>query len=267
LPGNFKLRHDAHYVEALTGRGLGEPIGRMIALDRLAPNPDQPRVDVGDLEELISSIREKGVLEPLLVRPSDVGGRFMIISGERRYRAAIAAGLKDVPCIEMDVDDRTVAEIALIENLQRKDLTPFEEADGLRALVDRFGYTHDQIARQIGKSRSSITEALSLAGMPSDIREQCRRADITSKSMLLQVIRQPSDDEMLAFIDSVQSRGLNREEARKLKGGKQEKTAGFTYRYSQPSGSWSMAMKFRKAKVSKSELKDCLREAIDSLDE
>jgi ParB family chromosome partitioning protein len=260
------LRHDAHYVEVLTGKGLGEPIGRMISLDKLAPNPEQPRSEMGDLSELIASIKEKGVLEPLLVRPSDVGGRFMIISGERRYRASIEAGLKEVPCIEMDVDDRAVAEIALIENLQRKDLTPFEEADGFRALVDRFGYTHDQIARHIGKSRPSITEALSLSTMPQNVREECRRADISSKSMLLQVVRQPTEEEMLDFISSVSSRGLNREEARQLRGGKSERAAGFTYRYSDSSGSWSLAIKFKKSKVSKSELRETLSEVIESLD-
>src|SRR5262247_3580217 len=134
------MRHDRHYVEELSSRGA--TIGRMIALDRLEPNPLQPRVDLGDLEELIASIREKGVLEPLLVRPSQVGGRYMIISGERRYRAAKEAGLREVPCIEMLVDDKGVAEIALIENLQRKDLTPFEESDGLQILVERYGYKH-----------------------------------------------------------------------------------------------------------------------------
>src|SRR5262249_4459245 len=148
----------------------GAPVGRMISIERLEPNPQQPRVEIGDLGELVASVRERGILEPLLVRPSDVGGRFMIISGERRYRAAREAGLREIPCIEMDVDDRAVAEIALIENLQRKDLTPFEEADGLRMLVDRFGYTHEEIARKIGKARSSITEALAIGAIPPDIR-------------------------------------------------------------------------------------------------
>src|SRR4030095_12921797 len=155
----------------------------MIPIEKLAPNPGQPRVEIGDLSELVSSIQSKGVLEPLLVRPSDVGGRLMIISGERRYRASLEAGLTELPCIELDVDERDVAEISLIENLQRKDLTAFEEADGLQALAVRFGYTHEQIAKKIGKARSSITESLSLAGLPTDIRDLCRRADITAKSM------------------------------------------------------------------------------------
>src|SRR5919112_1300942 len=137
------MRHDAHYVEELA-QHRPTPVGRMIALDKLDPNPDQPRVEIGDLEDLTASIREKGVLEPLLVKPSRLGGRWMIIAGERRWRAAREAGVREVPCIEMDVDDRAVAEIALIENMQRKDLTAWEEADGLHALCQRFGYTHEE---------------------------------------------------------------------------------------------------------------------------
>src|SRR5918912_1847604 len=190
LPTGLRMRHDAHYVEEL-GQHRPTPVGRMIALDKLDPNPEQPRVEIGDLAELTASIKEKGVLEPLLVRPSRLSGRWMIIAGERRWRAATAAGLREVPCVEMDVDEEVVAEIALIENMQRKDLTPWEEADGLAALCQRFGYTHEDVARKIGKSRSTVTEALALASIPEEIREECRRADINVKSMLLQIVRQP----------------------------------------------------------------------------
>ncbi len=105
----------------------------------------------------------------------------MIIAGERRFSAATAAGLTEVPCVEMEVDDNTVAEIALIENMQRKDLTVWEEADGLVALCERFGYTHDDVARKLGKSRSSVTEALSIAAIPADVRALCRDAGISSQ--------------------------------------------------------------------------------------
>src|SRR6059058_970517 len=175
------MRHDAHYVEELSQHAPAT-VGRMIDLDKIDPNPEQPRTDIGDLTELTASISEKGVLEPLLVKPSRLTGRWMIIAGERRWRAATAAGLKEVPCIEMEIDDRAVAEIALIENMQRKDLTPWEEADGLLALTEKFGYTHEEVARKVGKSRPTVTEALSIATLPEQIREQCRRADIASKS-------------------------------------------------------------------------------------
>jgi len=266
LPNNFKLRHDAHYVEQLTSRSAGAPVGRMIPIDKLVPNPNQPRVEIGDLSELISSIREKGVLEPLLVRPSEVG-RFMIISGERRYRASMEVGLNELPCIEMDVDDRAVAEISLIENLQRKDLTPFEEADGLQALAEKFGYTHEEIAKKIGKSRTSITEALSLASIPTDIREQCRRADIGSKSMLLQIVRQPSLGEMRQFVEKIKEGGLTRDEARKARQGKAKKAASFVYRFNAKNQSFALTLKFRKSQASRDDIRAALTDALSHLDE
>src|ERR687894_1438298 len=207
------MRHDAHYVEELAGP-RSSSVGRLIALELLDPNPEQPRVEIGDLTDLTASIKEKGVLEPLLVKPSRLGGRWMIIAGERRWRAAREAGVREVPCIEMDVDDRAVAEIALIENMQRKDLTPWEEADGLRALCERFGYTHEEVARKVGKSRSSVTEALSISTIPEDVRERCRRADISAKTLLLEIVRQPDEESMRQLAEEITLRGMTRDDAR-----------------------------------------------------
>ncbi len=213
LPTEVRMRHDIHYVEELAGQRPA-PVGRLIGVDQLDPNPLQPRVEIGDLTELSLSIRDNGVLEPLLVRPSRSSGRWMIIAGERRWRAATLAGLREVPCIEMDVDDRAVAEIALIENMQRKDLTTWEEADGLAALCTRFGYTHEEVARKVGKSRTTVPESLSIAALPLEVKEQCRRADISAKSLLLQIVRQPDDQSMQTMIDEIVKRGLKRDEAR-----------------------------------------------------
>jgi len=265
LPENFKLRHDSHYVELLTGRSGGAPVGRMIPIDKLEPNPLQPRVEIGDLTEMVLSISEKGVLEPLLVRPSDVGGRFMIISGERRYRASLEVGLTELPCIEMDVDDRAVAEISLIENLQRKDLTPFEEADGLVALAKRFGYKHEEIAKKLGKARTSVTETISIANIPPDVRDLCRRADISAKSMLLQIARQPTDDEMREFVYKIGSAGLTRDQARDIRQGKPQKEGNFAYQYEDPSKNWSLTIKFRKPDASPDEIHDALKATLTSL--
>lgn len=258
------MRHDRHYVEELSAH-RGTPIGRMISIDRLEPNPKQPRIEFGDLSELIASIREKGVLEPLLVRPSDVGGRFMIIAGERRYRAAREVGLKELPCIEMEVDDRAVAEIALIENLQRKDLTAFEEAEGLLALVDRFGYTHEDIAKKIGKSRSSVTEALSIAGLPNDIKEECRRADITSKSLLLQVVRQPGADSMRDMLKRISQQGLTRDEARKSRLKPKSKKIPYVFRHADVDRGCTIEVRFRRANVEAREVVAALTGAIEQL--
>jgi ParB family chromosome partitioning protein len=270
LPSGLSMRHDAHYVEELA-QHRPTPVGRMIALDKLDPNPDQPRVEIGDLEELTSSIKEKGVLEPLLVKPSKLGGRWMIIAGERRWRAAREAGIREVPCIEMDVDERAVAEIALIENMQRKDLTPWEEADGLRALCERFGYTHEEAARKVGKSRSTITEALSISTLPEEIRQRCRRADINSKSLLLEIVRQPDDESMLKITDEIVLKGMTREDARasrRVQGaisvGKTPKP--YIFRYKSVNKEFKLELRFRRLNVECEDVVEALQEAIRKIE-
>jgi ParB family transcriptional regulator, chromosome partitioning protein len=194
------MRHDAHFVEQLV-RADELPVGRRIPIHLIEANPDQPRSAMGDLEELTRSIASRGVLEPILVRTRD-DGHYTIISGERRYRAALEAGLAEIPCIEMEVTDSELLEIALVENLQRKDLTPFEEADGYRSLKERYGYTHEQIAEAVGKSRVTVTEALAIGRLPEAVKEECRRADIASKSFLLELGRLGSEETMLEAVRS-----------------------------------------------------------------
>jgi len=208
------MRHDEHFVDQLTAPPT-QAIGRMIEISSLEPNPQQPRRDIGDLTDLVASIKEKGVLEPILVRR--LGDQFQIIAGERRFHAARAAGLTQVPCIELEVDERGVLEISLIENLQRRDLDPFEEGDAIRELCDRFKYTHDKIAQKLGKSRTSVTEILSISGIPLEMREICRRADISSKSLLVEIARQPTPEMMSEFLDRIASERMTREDARRLR--------------------------------------------------
>jgi len=268
LPAGLSMRHDAHYVEELT-QTKATHVGRLIPIDKLDPNPDQPRTDPGDLTELTASIREKGVLEPLLVKPT-IMGRWMIIAGERRWRAATQAGLEEVPCIEMDVDESGVAEIALIENMQRKDLTPWEEADGLRALCERFGYTHEDVARKVGKSRSTVTEALSIASIPEPIREICRESEITSKSLLLQIVRQPDDESMRTMAEQIASEGLTRDGARKARKAFIDPTGAsepFVYRYESPGREFKVEVKFKKPNISAEELFEALNAAAQNIDE
>ena len=268
LPTGLSMRHDAHYVEELTQQSSTTHVGRLIPIDKLDPNPDQPRTEIGDLTELTASISEKGVLEPLLVKPTL--GRWMIIAGERRWRAATAAGLTELPCIEMDVDESAVAEIALIENMQRKDLTPWEEADGLRALCERFGYTHEDVARKVGKSRSTVTEALSIASIPKEIREVCRASDITSKSLLLQIVRQPDDESMRTMAEQIASEGLTRDGARKARRAFVDPTGAsepYVYRYEAPGREFRVEVKFKKANISAEELFDALNAAAQNIDE
>lgn len=265
------MRHDAHYVEELASQSP-TTIGRLIAVEALDPNPEQPRVEIGDLTELTTSVKEKGVLEPLLVKPTQQKGRWMIIAGERRWRAACAAGLREVPCIEMDVDEAAVAEIALIENMQRKDLTPWEEADGLAALCQRYGYTHEDVSKKVGKSRSTVTEAISLATIPEEIREECRRADINVKSLLLQIVRQPDTGSMREIINALANRDFTRDEARalireqKFKDGRTEVAKPFIFKYHLPSPNVKVEVRFRKSEVEKSEIIDALKSLVRELE-
>ena len=212
LPSGVKMRHDAHYVEEFA-KTPSRSVGKIIPISQIAPNPNQPRVEIGDLTELSSSIKEKGVLEPLLVKPNG-DGTWMIIAGERRWRASNLAGLREVPCIELDIDEKSIAEIALIENLQRKDLSVWEEADGLAALSSRYGYTHEEIAKKIGKSRTTVTESFAIAGLPHPIREKCRQKDITAKSTLLEIARQFDEKAMHEFLNILEQKGSNREKVR-----------------------------------------------------
>ncbi len=212
LPTGVRMRHDSHYVEDLAGPNRS--VGRKIPINLIQPNPDQPRSEIGDLTELSGSIKEKGILEPILVKPDSKSGTWMIIAGERRWRAANLAGLEEVPCIELDIDEKDVAEIALIENLQRKDLTIWEEVDGYAYLIEKFGYTHEEIAKKIGKSRTTITESLSIAGLPESIRTKCRRVSITAKSALLEIARQFDEKAMHEFLDNTINKPVNRETAR-----------------------------------------------------
>ena len=216
LPETSRMRHDPHFVDQLF-KGEEISIGRKIALNLIEANPDQPRSMLGDLGDLKASIEARGVLEPILVRPRD-DGRFTIISGERRFRAALEAGLSEIPCIVFDVTDAEVLEIALIENLQRKDLSPLEEADGYLTLQEKHGYTHEQIARAVWKSRVTITETLSLARLPLRVKDECRRADIRSKSFLLEVGRLPTEPAMLEAIAAFEAgEGVGRDSVRDVR--------------------------------------------------
>jgi len=221
---------------------------------------------MGDLSELMASIAEKGIIEPLVVRQRR--GRFQIVAGERRYQAAGQVGLREVPVVIRDVDDAELIEIALVENLQRKDLSPFEEAEALHTLVKDHGFKHEELARRLGKSRTSVTESLSLNAMPEEVRELCRLADITPKSLLLQVVRQSDTKKMIALVEQL-ARGTEpatREQARaaaaKTKKGRPK---AFTFRYVPPAKTFNLSLKFRKSRVDRDEIITALSEIIEEL--
>ena len=269
LPERATMRHDAHFVEELTRRS-GRHIGTMLPLEAIEPNAEQPRTQLGNIEELAASVREKGVLEPILVR--QIGpNRYQIISGERRFRAATLAGLDEIPAIELDVDDREQLEIALIENIQRKDLTPFEEAEGLLILQQKFDYTHEKISQVIGKSRTTVTETLLINEIPDRIRAMCREAGISNKSILVQVARAGSEEAMEQVVRAFAAGELSREELRRQTATKPEpKKAGrpknYVFQVNDKSLPFSLNMSFRKPNVEKSEVIDALRQLLARLE-
>ena len=150
-------------------------------INEITPNKEQPRktFDETALEELADSIRQHGVLQPLLVRPLTSGG-YQLVAGERRWRASRLAELKEVPVIIKELSDTEAMEIAIIENLQREDLNPIEEAEGLQALIDKCGYPQEQVATSVGKSRPAITNALRLLKLPEEVREMAKDGTISA---------------------------------------------------------------------------------------
>ena len=268
LPVTLKMRHDAHYVESLTSYS-GAAVGRMIPVEQIRPNPEQPRKALGDLRELTESVREKGVLEPLLVRFVPREDCYYIISGERRYHASRAAGLREVPCIEKMADDAETLEIALIENLQRKDLTPFEEADGLQRLAEQFDYTHDDVAKKLGKSRTSVTETLVLRHIPEDLRKKCIEQGILAKSMLVQIAKQPTEKRMYEMFARISQGGLSRQDVRREQAeGKEgpQKPQPFVFHYEPENQAFRFRLQFKKSHVSREELIRTLREILGQLE-
>jgi ParB family chromosome partitioning protein len=255
------MRHDQHYVEALAA-SAGEPVGRMVAIDLLDPNPNQPRQVMGDLSELMASVTEKGIIEPLVVRQRL--GRYQIIAGERRYHAAVQVGLREVPVTIREVDDGEVMELALVENLQRKDLTAFEEAEALLQLQQKCGHTHEDLARKLGKSRTAITESLSLASMPDEVRSLCRLADISAKSTLLQIVRQADTKKMLALVEKLAGQGVAtrravRDETAKAKPGRPK---AYVFAFRPLTKAFDLRLSFRKTKVEPAEIIEALENII-----
>lgn len=274
LPTGVQMRHDSHYVDAIAASS--RTIGKTIQIHLIAPNPEQPRREIGDLTELSNSIREKGVLEPLLVKPDPRTGTYMIIAGERRWRASRLAGLNEVPCIELDLDEKGVAEIALIENLQRKDLTIWEEADGLAALKEKFGYTQDEIAQKISKGRSAVNELMTIASLPQEIRLKCHQAKITSKTTLLEIARQFDEPAMFETVDRIATGRPGRSKLAKVQRPENGPATGGngspgdsklgTFKYSSPDNQFKVEIRFSKpSSHSKQNVLRALKQAFEEV--
>jgi ParB family chromosome partitioning protein len=166
-------------LEALLGPGPAEEV-REIPLTDIEPSPYQARgrMDPGRMEELVASIREHGLLQPVLVRPK--GERYELVAGERRWRAAREAGLEKIPALVRTLDDRQALEIGLVENLQREDLNPLEEARAYRRMMEELGYTQEEVARRVGKSRAAVANALRLLALEEEIQRWIEEGKLTA---------------------------------------------------------------------------------------
>jgi ParB family chromosome partitioning protein len=279
LPSHRRMRHDRHFVDELAQRA-GEGIGRMVRITTITSNQDQPRSNLGNLDDLQSSIHTHGVLEPLLVRRIE-GGKYELVSGERRFHAAMAVGLTEVPCIELTVNDQQALEIALIENLQRKDLTAFEEADGYFTLIEKYDYTHQQVGEAVGRSRVTVTESLSLLQIPKPIRDLCRHADINAKGVLLEIAKAGDHAAMEQLVQEIVEERLDRAAVRRRRAVLTDPTTDadrsedtrnlpsrpFMIRFRNPERSYSMSLSFRtETEPEPRQVIEALKEIIQELE-
>jgi len=230
----------------------------MVRITAISSNQDQPRSNLGNLDDLQSSIDTHGILEPLLVRRLE-GGKYELVSGERRFHAAMAVGLTEVPCIELTVNDQQALEIALIENLQRKDLTAFEEAEGYFTLIEKYDYTHQLVGEAVGRSRVTVTESLSLLQIPKPIRDLCRHADINAKGILLEIAKAGDHVAMEQLVQEIVEERLDRAAVRRRRADLADPTPDadrsgetrhqpsrpFMIRFRNPERSYSMSLSFR----------------------
>src|SRR6185295_6654028 len=194
---------------------VGETPERTVRRDQIVPNPEQPRrhFDAEALASLTASIRRYGLLQPLVVRRS--GDGYELIAGERRLRAAIEAGLESVPVVVRESPPAERLELALIENVQRQDLTPLEEAEAYRHLIDQYGLTQEDIAARVGKSRPAITNALRLLGLPDAVKAQLESGELSAgHARAVLGIRGPT--EQAEFAREIATQGLSKNEAERL---------------------------------------------------
>jgi ParB family chromosome partitioning protein len=177
-----------------------------VDISLILPSPDQPRkfFDKESLNELAVSIRQKGVLQPVIIRKDDKGNIFLV-AGERRLKAAKIAGLDKIPAI---ITKGNPAEIALIENLQREDLKPIEEAEALNRMIVEYGYTQDKLAQVLGKAKSTVSEIMSLSRLPNAIKNEVRRAELFPRRLLVEIAKQNTEEKMTALFARIKENNL-----------------------------------------------------------
>lgn len=221
------------------GRGLGALLGdynqgpeadgslRQLPLQKVEPNPDQPRRDFNEeeLQALADSIGEHGILQPLTVREMPHSGYYQIIAGERRWRAARMAGLTEVPALVIEADDRQAMELALIENLQRQDLNPVEEAQGYHSLLEDYGLTQEEAARRVSKSRPAVANAMRLLALPQEVQWLIEQGNLSAGHGRA-LLALPTPEAQIAFAGEIVDKGYSvRETEQRIRQAVQKKPA------------------------------------------
>jgi ParB family chromosome partitioning protein len=226
LPEFIKMKHDYHLVDEISLR-TKTPVTRNIPIDKIIANQLQPRKDMGDLTELSCSIREKGIIEPVIVRPKE--GHFEIIAGERRYQAAKLAGMSEIPCIEHDIPDNEALELSIVENIQRKDLNVLEQAHSIMSLAEIYGYSHEEIAKKIGKSRVTVSELIRITDLPGEIKQKCLEMAIDSKTFLLELTKLEDPEKMALVLDQYSKKPFSRDEIKQQRNKQTAKVLKFHF--------------------------------------
>ncbi len=237
-----------------------------LPIQSIRPNPDQPRQHFDDksLEDLTASVREKGVLQPVLARKDPKGEGYILIAGERRWRAATAVGLTDIPALIRNESD--ALEVALIENLQRENLNAIEKAEALFKLKTARHFTDEALAKIIGKSRSVVTESLTLMSLPENIKAECRTSDIGSKSQLLQVLRAGSEEEVQATWKALQNGQVRTvRDLRKRANSVMGRPKNYRFHHHPKGRSFQVLVTFAKARATRAEVSEALKDALKNL--
>lgn len=262
LPESIKMKHDFHLVDEISLR-TKTPVIRNIPIEKIVTNQMQPRRDMGDLSELTDSIRENGIIEPVIVKPKD--GVFEIIAGERRFRAAKAAGISEIPCIEHDIPDNEALEMSIIENIQRKDLNVFEQAYSIHSLAEIYGYTHEEIAKKIGKSRVTVTELIRVTDLPEEIRERCLQLGIDSKTFLLELTKVGEIEKMDEILSQYGKKPFSRELVKETR--KSEGQKPFKFNFVSDDKKIKINFQFKQEKVDRERVIAVLEKLIEDIRE
>ncbi len=264
LPDFIKMKHDHHLVDEISLR-TKTPVIRNVPVEKILANQMQPRRDMGDLKELTNSIKENGIIEPVIVKPRD--GNFEIIAGERRFRAAKEAGMTEIPCIEHDIPDNEALEMSIVENIQRKDLNVFEQADSIRSLAEIYGYTHEEIAKKIGKSRVTVTELVRITDLPAEIRERCLQLGIDSKTFLLELTKTGDAEKMDEILSQYGKKPVSREVVKEQRKEKEGKPKAFRFQFVSADKKVRINFQFRHENVDRGRVIEVLERLISDIRE